>query len=298
MPNTYADTYAAVGNREALLDDITMISPTETVFMSSIGKVLTDSVKDEWLTETLDASNSANAEVEGSSAAFASGDNTPRVRLYNYCQISRKPFSTSHSQDAANKAGIDGTEFEHKQMLKTKALAKDMNSALINQASASGTSSVARTLNGALAATTTNSADGGGVDIDEQGTVLPLLDSIWEAGGRPDAVFMRGNNKRIFSSWSTPITRNTDASGKTRIITVEVYESDFGVQKLFLEREIAKSSILIVELARWKTAAFRPLFFEELGKQGGGRRGLVESEYTLRYLAENSGGKITNTSIN
>ena len=154
--NVYLDSYRAIGNREDLINLITMISPAETVVMSAIGKTSAKSRVHEWLTETLQASNSANAVVEGSAAVFASGDLTPRTRLTNHTQILRKGFSTSRTQDVIDKAGVAGTEFDHQRMLKTKELARDMNAALINQTSASGDSATARTLHGLLAATTTN----------------------------------------------------------------------------------------------------------------------------------------------
>ena len=294
MPNTYIDTYTAIGNREDLINLITNISPEETVFMSRIKKGNATARLHEWLTEALQASNSANAEIEGASAAFASGNFTVRTRLGNYTQILRKPFSTSYTQDEVEKAGVSGSEFDHQRMLKTKELARDMNSALINQESASGTSAAARTLRGLLNAITTNTASAGSNPVD-QGAYNALLQAIWNQGGRPNATYCHGFNKRTISSWTNPLTRNIDANGKKLVVSVDTYDSDFGVQTILLEREMPTTQIAVVEEDKWKTAFMRPLFFEELGKVGGQRRGLVESEITLEHLAENSSGKITGT---
>lgn len=301
MPNAYLDTYAAIGNREDLIQTITNISPEETVFMSRIGKGNAIARFHEWLTESLQASNSGNAIIEGASATFASGDITPRTRLGNYTQILRKPWSTSYTQDEVEKAGVGGTEFDHQRVLKTKELARDMNSALINQTSASGTSAVARTLQGALAAIASNTASMTQNNIAnplDQTVYNELLQRIWQLGGRPNATYVGGFNKRVISAWTQPLNRNIDANGKKLVVSVDTYDSDFGVQTILLEREMPPAQVMVLEEKYWRTAFLRPLFYEELGKVGEQRRGTVVSEITLEYLAENSSGKITGTSTN
>lgn len=294
MPNAYIDSYAQLGNREDLINIITNISPEETVFMSRIGKTQARARVHEWMTESLQASNSGNAIVEGTSATFASSDVTPRVRLANYTQILRKVWSSSYTQDEVEKAGVGGTEFDHQRTLKTKELARDMNASLINQTSATGTSAVARTMNGALNAIATNTGTMGGVPL-EQGLYNAQLQAIWAVGGHPNATYVGGFNKRVISSWTAPLTRNIDANGKKLVVSVDTYDSDFGVQMILLEREMPSTQVMIVEEKYWRSAFLRPLFFEELGKVGEQRRGSVVGELTLEYLAENSSGKITNT---
>lgn len=262
--------------------------------MSRIGKKTATHRTHEWLTESLQASNSANAEVEGSTAAFATGDITERTRVTNYTQISRKVFSSSYTQDAVEKAGVTGTEFDHQRMLKTKELARDINSALINQSSASGASATARTLNGMLTAITTNTGSANSLPLEES-TFNRVLQDIWTQGGKPDAVYVGGFNKRTISAWTSPLNRNIDAAGRKRVVATDVYDSDFGRMNIYLEREMPAAQVAILEEKYWNAAYLRPLFFEEIGKVGGQRRGYVESEYTLEYLAQNSSGKITGT---
>lgn len=293
MPSAFLDSYRVIGNREDLINLITNISYDETVFMSRIGKKSAKNRLHEWLTETLQASNSANAILEGASATFASTDSTVRTRLTNATQILRKPFSSSYSQEEIEGAGVT-SEFDHQRELKTKELARDMNAALLNQTSATGDSSTARTMHGALAAITTNTAAAGGLPL-EQSTYNQIMQTIWAAGGRPNATYVHGFNKRTISTWTAPLNRNIDASGKKLVVSVDSYDSDFGMQMILLEREMPTSQVLIVEEKYWNAAFLRPLFFEELGKVGEQRRGSVVSELTLEYLAENSSGKITGT---
>lgn len=263
--------------------------------MSRIGNNDATNQKHEWTTETLQASNSANAAIEGASAAFAAADMTVRTRVANYTQILRKTFSVSYSQEATKVAGLTD-EFDHQRELKTKELARDINSSLLNQVSASGTSGVARTMNGGLAAIATNTLAAGNVPL-SQGLYNQLCQNVWVQGGRPNAAYVHGANKRQISSWSQPLTRTIDATGRKLVEAVDIYDADFGRQMILLEREMPTTTAFLVEEKYWRKAWFRPLFFEELAKIGGARRGTVESEVTLEYLAEASSGTITGLQV-
>ena len=261
--------------------------------MSRIGKKTAKARTHEWLTETLQAANSGNAIIEGASAAFASGDSTVRTRISNVTQILRKPFSVSYTQLAVESAGISD-EFAHQRELKTKELARDMNSALINQTSATGDSTTARTMHGMLAAITTNTTGAGGQAL-EQSTYNGIMQTIWAAGGKPNATYCHGFNKRTISSWTNPLNRNIDANGKKLVVSIDVYDADFGQQLILLEREMPTTQVAILQESYWNTAFLRPLEFQPLADVGEQKRGSVVSELTLEYLAENSSGKITGT---
>ncbi len=58
-------TYTAIGQREDLSDVIYNISPTDTPFMSSIGKTKATAILHEWQTDSLAAASLSNAAVEG-----------------------------------------------------------------------------------------------------------------------------------------------------------------------------------------------------------------------------------------
>ena len=71
MPTGLFGTDNVIGNREDLTDVLTNISPTETPFLSSIGRTRASGVFHEWQTDVLAAAASAgaNAAAEGASAA-------------------------------------------------------------------------------------------------------------------------------------------------------------------------------------------------------------------------------------
>jgi hypothetical protein len=94
-------SYTAIGQREDLSDVIYNISPTDTPFMSSIGKAKATAVYHEWQTDALASVNVSNAAVEGATASDATI--SPTTRVGNRTQISQKTVKISGTLDAVNK---------------------------------------------------------------------------------------------------------------------------------------------------------------------------------------------------
>jgi len=82
-------TTSAAGNREDLIPLVTMISPHDTPFLSSIATKKATGTKHEWLTDAL-GTPALNAVVEGAAANPSTGVLTPRVRNFNTIQNIRK----------------------------------------------------------------------------------------------------------------------------------------------------------------------------------------------------------------
>ena len=80
-------TYDTIGIREDLSDIIYNISPTDTPFMSGIGKTKATSTHYQWQTDTLGAV-AANAQAEGASISYPTLSSSSKVG--NYTQISSK----------------------------------------------------------------------------------------------------------------------------------------------------------------------------------------------------------------
>lgn len=75
-------TFAAVGNREDLADQIYSISPVDCPFMEKIGKNKATGVFHEWQSQAL-ADAAPNAQLEGDDGATAGffGAVTPTVKI-------------------------------------------------------------------------------------------------------------------------------------------------------------------------------------------------------------------------
>ena len=150
--------YDVVGDREDLSDVIYNISPTDTPFMSSVGKTKATAVLHEWQTDSLAAADATNAAVEGADATSATL--SPTTRVGNRTQISQKTIQVSGTLDnAIDKAGRK-SEKAYQLSKASSELKRDMEKILLsNQVAAAGTgggSPTARTLGGLQAWINTN----------------------------------------------------------------------------------------------------------------------------------------------
>ena len=152
VANTF-QTYQAIGRREDLANTIYNISPSDTPFMSMVGRSKATNTLAEWQTDALDAV-AANAKIEGDEYAYSAV--TPTVRIGNYTQISTKTVIVAGTQQVVNNAGRD-SEMAYQLAKSSKALKRDMESALTGKvAKAVGATGTARTLGGYETWTTSN----------------------------------------------------------------------------------------------------------------------------------------------
>ena len=158
VTNTF-QTYQSIGTREDLSNTIYNISPSDTPFMSMVGRGKAKNTLHEWQTDSL-ASVAANAQIEGDEYSFAAV--TPTVRHGNYTQISTKTVIVAGTQQAVDNAGRD-SEMAYQLAKNSKALKRDMESALTGKvAKAVGATGTARKLGGYETWIKTNSSRGGG----------------------------------------------------------------------------------------------------------------------------------------
>lgn len=285
-------TYEAVGEREDLMDLITMISPVDTPMFSGFAKSQANGTYVEWQTDEL-AAAASNAQVEGADYTFPTLSAT--TRLGNYTQIFNKPFQVSNTVDVVSKAGRD-KEYAYQMEKKMKELARDVEYALVNNSSAtSGTSGAARELKGVLAWITTNveTGSGSGTEALSESMFNDALETISAAGGNPDTVYANGFQKRQISSFTASNTKNIDASANKLINRVDVYESDFGILEVIYDRAMATDQVAILEKDKWAIATLRPIAHHEVPSVGDSKRGVIEGELTLIAKNEKASGKIT-----
>jgi len=177
-----------------------------------------------------------------------------------------------------------------------KELARDIEYALVNGTGAAGDATAGRELKGVLAWITTNVNTGASAvtaeDLSE--TVYnDMLQTIFESGGNPDVTYANGWQKRKISQFSTSSTRNISVEDKRLVNAIDVYESDFGVQKIVLDRYMTSTIVACLQNDLFRVASLRPTIHKSLPDDGGGRKGMVETELTLESLNEAGSGKIT-----
>lgn len=283
-------------NREDLSDLITDISPTETPFVSNVGKAKATAIQHEWMRDAMTAA-AANAQLEGddivSYTAASSG-----TREINMTQIMRKTVLISDTQDVVRKAG-KGKELAYQVAKLTKEIARDLEFACLqNGALVTGDATTARSMRGVSSWVSTNTSDlGTGTVTVTQGDIMLILQKCWTSGGKPDMLLCGGFNKRTISGMTTGVTKNLDARDKRFVQAIDVFESDFGVLKVYPDHFIATDDIAVLQSDLWRLAYLRPLQVKEMAKTGDATKKMLVCEVTLESLSENGNGLIIDTAV-
>jgi hypothetical protein len=222
-------------------------------------------------------------------------DATVPVRSSNIVQLFQKDIRVSNTEQRVAHYGT-GEPYTYQLRKKLVETARDIEKALIAGTTASGASGVARRLNGAIALITTNkTVRASGTSLSET-EFNDILAGIYDNGTdiSVDKAFMGSSLKRAVSGYTAGSTKFTDANGKRLYNSVSVYESDFGVVTLHLEREVPTTAgnkgVLLVDSSKWRVAYLtdgRPQHIP-LATIGSAKRGMVEAELTLEALNEGS----------
>lgn len=308
VTNTF-QTYGAIGNREDLSDIIYNISPTDTPFMSSIGKEKAAGTLHEWQTDAL-ATAAANAQVEGDEITFNAV--TPTVRINNQTQISRKSVIVSGTQDTVNSAGRNN-ELAYQISKSSKELKRDMEVVLTaNQSRSAGSASAARTLAGltswiqANTSVGTNGANGQVSSTDTPGTLRTdgtqrafteaqlkdVVKQCWDNGGDPSMIMLGSFNKQKLSGFTGGSTKMTQADDKRLVAAIDIYESDFGSMTVVPNRFSRSRDCFVLSPDMWSVAFLRDFQLMDLAKTGDAQKKAMLAEYTLVSKNEAASGAV------
>jgi len=309
------NAHTAIGQREDLTDVIYDISPTETPFMSSIGKTKATAVYHEWQTDTLAAATTNNAAVEGADASDATL--SPTVRLGNYTQILQKTIKVSGTLDTVNKAGRKSEKAY--QLAKASAeLKRDLETILLaNQGQSAGSSnSTARKMGSLLSWLKSNTSVGSsgsdpttiGVSTRTDGTQRTFTEqllkdevsAIFTSGGNPKVLMVGPVGKQKVSSFAGIAAQRfmAPANTPTTIIgAADVYMSDFGTMSVVPNRFMRARDALVLDPEYAAVAYLRPFQTNELAKAGDSDKTQILVECTLEVKNEAAHGIIADLNM-
>ena len=309
------NAHTAIGQREDLIDVIYNISPTETPFMSSIGKTKATAVYHEWQTDSLDAATTANAAVEGADASDATL--APTVRLGNYTQILQKTIKVSGTLDTVNKAGRK-SEKAYQLAKASQEIKRDLETIMLaNQGRDAGSSnSTPRKMASLLSwiKTNTDFGSGGadpttiGVSTRSDGTqrtftetlLKTVVAEVFNSGGTPSVLMVGALGKQKVSSFAgIGATRFnvTGAKPSTIIGAADIYVSDFGNMSVVPNRFMRARDALILDPEYAAVAYLRPFQTNELAKAGDSDKTQILVECTLEVKNEAAHGIVADLNM-
>ena len=306
-PTNLATTMNIAGNREDLEDTIYRVAPEKTPVVSSIKKGKATARYHEWQIETLDSVNTSNAQYEGDDIAALDAANSP-TRVGNYCQIFRKSFGVSRTQEIVDKAGRK-SEINRQKVIKGLSLRRDIEAIFTaNQASVAETpGTTPRKTGGLLAWFTSNVSRGGSgasggfsagvVSAATQGTLRTfteaLLKSTWSTafnnGADPSVAFLGGTLKQEFSAFTGIADIRAEVKGRemaTIIAGAEVYVGDFGQLMLVPHPYSFSRDMVAIDPEYASVATLDGFKTTPLAKTGDSERFLITHEAAFECANE------------
>jgi hypothetical protein len=310
-------TYAAIGMREDLSDVIYNISPTDTPFMSTVGKTKATAVYHEWQTDSL-AAAAANAAVEGADASTATL--SPTTRVGNRTQISQKTVGVTGTLEAVDKAGRK-SEKAYQLAKASSEIKRDMEfTFLSNTVQSNGSAgSTARVLGGLQTWLATNGDFGSGGSAGASGTTArtngtnrtftedilkTVIREVFEAGGSPKILMVTPAHKQTVSAFAGIAAQRymAPSDAPTTIIgAADIYLSDFGsvsvVPNRFMVSGNSANEVAFVLDPEYAAVAYlRPFQTQDLAIVGDAERTQLKVEYTLEVRNEAAHGIIADLS--
>lgn len=319
------DAFDLVGAREDLSDVIYRVTPSDTPFVSAIGRTKAKGVFHEWQTDTLASAVTNNQAIEGDEFTFS--DPSATVRVGNRLQILRKLFLISNTADAIDLAGRE-SETALQTVKKGLELRRDIEVSCIgrNVSSVTGSSSAARVLGSLSSWLVTNDSgtpgaspanrgtSGGSTGFSSGNTVLAtdgttraftqaMLDAVIgkmydNSGMVDDVIAMAGKSQKAVLTGFDGIAGTVfhEAKDRTIMSTADVYASQFGDIKIMPNRYIRQTSnvdreVYLVRPAYAKLAVLRPIqMVDDIAKTGDATKHAIITELTLQVDNEAAHG--------
>lgn len=291
-------TYDDASRREDLLSVMGDVSPDETYLTTNLATEEASQTLHEWLHYSVSRPTSVTASAEGAAASYE--DLTQPSRLSNKTEILEETVRVSRTERKVSVGrNDDPMDFQKTQAL--RRLKMDMEFEVINATDASGSSGVARTMDGIDAWITTHAtAYSSGHSLSET-NILDLGQMVWD-DINPEKMFdivlvPMGLKVKMASTFTGNATRYVDGTEKKLINDIMVYDSPTGSFKVIAHKDVrndaGSTTLYGIREDQFKIAYLDKPFWEDLAKDGDRDNGHYVTEFTLESLAEEASLKAT-----
>lgn len=298
---THLKTFDLVGKQEDVSDYISMISPSDTPFQSSIKTDKITSTLYQWQEDQLRAV-AKNAKLEGADAADTTRDQ-PSMRS-NGTQILEETFKVSGTSDAVKTYGRD--KISVREMMKTgKLLKMDLEHSLVGTAqtyvvAAAVTAGEFAGVQAQIDAATTITVDGGAgaPRALTENDIVDIHELMYNEGSDASTLMVKPSDTKIIAGFSQASGRTADVKNGDKKITnvINIYEGPFGTVRVVKNRWLKSENAVAYDAKNWKLAVLRNWFREKLAKVGDADRWMMLGEFGLKHTNQKATGLIKNLS--
>lgn len=294
-------TYQDGSRREDLLDLIGDVSPDDNPLSTMLARSTASQTLHEWLEDYLARPTSVSADVEGADATYS--DLTAPQRRNNVTQIIKVTFKVSGTERAVSVAGV-GDPFDYQSTKAMRDWKNRLEFALIQGSRLSGDSGVARQMAGIQNIVTSHYTNRlSGTSLSETEFNSMVYDVASDVGSNEvfDIVLTTLQLRQKISTFTAGATRYVSSDDKRLVRPVMVYESDFGVHRIFGHKDVRNAAatpgpeIHGLREDKWRVAYLkgREPQLVQLDKTGDNDKGMIVGEATLEFLAERSNARRT-----
>lgn len=302
------DSYEAIGNREDLADIIYNISPTQTPFLSAVGKRNISNVQFDWQTEVL-PTPSSTGQLEGFELSRSAATNTTRAT--NVAMISSRDATVTGSQEATDTAGKN-SEMAHQLAIMAKALKRDMEEALTqNIAKNAGDASTARQTRSLETwyATNVNKASDGANGSDSaartNGTRRDLTEAMvkdvqqqcFTNGAEPSILMCGPYNKSVISGFTGRSQARQFVDANVVEASVSIYSGDFGELKVVPSNRSREQAVHLLDPEFAGVAYLRDFETIDISTIGDAQTKMIVVEYGLEMKNEAAHGIVADVKV-
>lgn len=295
---THLKSFDLVGKKEDVADYISMITPSDTPFLSSIKTEKVHNTLYQWQEDQLRAV-AKNAKEEGADAVDSTRDQ-PTMRQ-NGTQILEETFKVSGTSDAVKTYGRD--KITARETMKTgKLLKMDLEHSLVGTGqtyvpAAAGTPGEFAGVQAQIHADVTN--DNGAVPraLDES-IIVNTHELLYNEGSDATILMVKPSDTKIISGFSEASGRTVQVGNGDKKLTkvINIYESPFGTVRVVKNRRIKAGDALMYDPKNWKLAVLRNWFREKLAKTGDADRWMMVGEFGLKHANQKASALITDLS--
>jgi len=290
----YADVLTKV--KEDVLDIYFRLTPEDTPFTQMSGDSDVMQPFHQWLEESLSTRND-NAVEDGAAFAFTT-EPIGAVRLNNATQILKKEVRISRTSQKSVRYGV-ANQFADQLGKRLVELKTDAEHALIRGSLTTGNASSARRLQGVIWALTLGSQQHTLLEVVSfnEAHLNDLLQALWVQGAKARDLLVNGNMARRISEFTGSATKFRDQNDLTLMNVVSVYESDFGVVRKHISRDVPQSVgvsadtyVIAIDRDMFKKAWLDRPFTKRTADIADSLDGVIMAELTLEYGSPTGGG--------
>jgi hypothetical protein len=328
-PSATTGQGSAVSNREDLTDVLTILAPEETPALSSANKQKATSTFVEWTVDSLATPSTAGIS-EGADVTTFTDQFASRARIGNYIQKFRRDYLVSDLQEAVDSVGP--AKVAQAEAKAIRELKRDVEATILSDNNSQAeTGSVPYKMKGlgkfldgsnsdipSAYETPSASRDSNGKNITEN-QFNTIIRSIYRANGEANNLTLIADTslrKQIadfarFGVTSTDSSTNNgvrsvnyDGNSSTIKLSVEIYQSDFGIVSIVnMNPETNPDTVTGATADHERGYMINPDYYgvhelipmgsSRLPNMGGGERGFVDCALTLGVYAPAAHGIIT-----